>query len=177
MSSSRAAIRYAKAILDIANTSNTAGEVSKDMSLIAQTIQDNKELDAFIANPTLKNEVKNSALLEVFAATSKVTKSLFQLLFENKRFELLQTIAVAYNKLYDEANGVEVANVTTAVAITPELEQKVMAKIATFSSKKITINNLVDPSIIGGFILRIGDQQYNASVANRLQVLKRELSN
>jgi F-type H+-transporting ATPase subunit delta len=52
-----------------------------------------------------------------------------------------------------------------------------LAKIATFSDKKITIENIVDPSIIGGFVLRIGDKQYNASVANRLQELKRELSN
>jgi F-type H+-transporting ATPase subunit delta len=59
----------------------------------------------------------------------------------------------------------------------PALEAKVLAKIATFSNKKITIQNIVDPSIIGGFILRIGDNQYNASVANRLQTLKRELSN
>lgn len=57
------------------------------------------------------------------------------------------------------------------------LEAKVLAKIATLSDKKITIENIVDPSIIGGFVLRIGDNQYNASVANRLQVLKRELSN
>ncbi|MES2812293.1 MAG: ATP synthase F1 subunit delta [Bacteroidota bacterium] len=177
MSSTRAAIRYAKAILDMANSKSAANEVSQDMTLIANTIKENKELEAFIANPTLKNEVKNSALLEVFASTNNVTKSLFQLLFENKRFELLNAIAVEYNKLFDEANGVQVAKVTTAVAITPELEKKVMEKIATFSNKKITINNIVDPSIIGGFILRIGDQQYNASVANRLQVLKRELSN
>jgi F-type H+-transporting ATPase subunit delta len=46
-----------------------------------------------------------------------------------------------------------------------------------FSDKKITIKNIVDPEIIGGFILRIGDKQYNASLANRLQVLKRELTN
>ena len=74
-------------------------------------------------------------------------------------------------------NGVEVANVTTAIPMDSELEAKVLAKIATLSDKKITIQNNVDPSIIGGFILRIGDKQYNASVSNRLQVLKRELSN
>lgn len=177
MSSTRAAIRYAKAILDLAQAKGNAQEVSQDMTLIDNTIKENKELADFIVNPTLKNEVKNSALLEVFAATSGLTKGLFQLLFDNKRFELLDTIAVQYNKLFDEANGVEVAKVTTAVAITPELEAKVMEKIASFSSNKITIENTVDPAIIGGFILRIGDQQYNASVANRLQVLKRELSN
>jgi len=58
-----------------------------------------------------------------------------------------------------------------------ELEAKVMAKIKEFSDKNITIENIIDESIIGGFILRIGDMQFNASIINRLQVLKRELSN
>jgi F-type H+-transporting ATPase subunit delta len=57
------------------------------------------------------------------------------------------------------------------------LETQVLAKIATISDKKITLQNIVDPAIIGGFILRMGDKQYNASVANRLQELRREFSN
>jgi F-type H+-transporting ATPase subunit delta len=57
------------------------------------------------------------------------------------------------------------------------LEAQVSERIKMFSDKKITIKNIVDPEIIGGFILRIGDKQYNASLANRLQVLKRELTN
>ena len=177
MSSTRAAIRYAKAILDLANSKSVATEVSQDMTLIANTIKENKELQDFIINPTLRNEVKNSALLEVFDSVNGLSKGLFQLLFENKRFEILESIAVEYNKLFDEANGVEVAKVTTAVAMTPELEAKVLAKIKEFSNKKVSIESTIDPTIIGGFILRIGDKQYNASVANRLQVLKRELSN
>jgi F-type H+-transporting ATPase subunit delta len=177
MASTRAAIRYAKAILEIAESKGVAQAVSEDMNSIASTINGNLELSTFIQNPTLKVEVKESALLEVFANTNGVTKSLFHLLFENKRFEILEAIALEYNNLYDIMNGVEVAKVTTAIPMDAALEAKVLAKIATLSDKKITIENIVDTSIIGGFILRIGDKQYNASIANRLQVLKRELSN
>lgn len=177
MSSTRAAIRYAKAILDLASSKNVAEAVNADMKTIATTISGNKELSTFIQNPTIKVEVKENALLEVFADSNAVTKGLFHLLFENKRFEILGEIASEYNNLFDQSNGVEVAKVTTAIAMDAVLEAKVLAKIATFSDKKITIENIVDPAIIGGFILRIGDKQYNASVANRLQVLKRELSN
>ncbi|WP_395077938.1 ATP synthase F1 subunit delta [Flavobacterium sp.] len=177
MSSTRTAIRYAKAILDIASSKGLATEVSQDMFLVSSTIKTNGELSTFIQNPTVKVEVKENALLEVFTETNSVTKSLFHLLFENKRFEILSEIATEYNKLFDEMNGVEVAKVTTAIPMDADLEAKVKAKIATFSNKKVTIENIVDASIIGGFILRIGDKQYNASVANRLQVLKRELSN
>ncbi|MBP1222129.1 ATP synthase F1 subunit delta [Flavobacterium sp. 1355] len=177
MASTRAAIRYAKAILDLANSKGIAEVVNNDMKSIALAISTNEELSAFILNPTIKGEVKESALLEVFSNANGVTKGLFRLLFENKRFEILEAIAVEYNKLFDESNGIEVAKVTTAIPMDAALEAKVLAKIATLSNKKITIENIVDPSIIGGFILRIGDKQYNASVANRLQVLKRELSN
>ncbi len=177
MSGTRAAIRYAKAILEIADSKKVATKVAADMALITATINTNVELNTFIQSPTINVDQKESALLEVFANANAVTKSLFHLLKENKRFEILDAIALEYNKLFDIMNGVEVAKVTTAIPMDAALEAKVSAKIATFSNKKITIENTIDPSIIGGFILRIGDKQYNASVANRLQVLKRELSN
>nr|WP_315141191.1 ATP synthase F1 subunit delta [uncultured Flavobacterium sp.] len=177
MAGTRAAIRYSKAILDIANAKQVADAVNNDMKLIGDTIASNLELSTFIQNPTLKVEVKEQALLEVFASANGVTKSLFHLLFENKRFEILEGIASEYTKLFDIMNGVEVAQVTTAIPMDAALEAKVLAKIATLSDKKIQIENTIDPAIIGGFILRIGDKQYNASVANKLQVLKRELSN
>lgn len=176
MASTRAAIRYAKAILDLANSKGVAEVVNNDMKSIATAIGTNTELSSFIQSPTIKVEVKESALLEVFANVNGVTKGLFHLMFENKRFEILEAIALEYIALFDQSNGIEVAKVTTAIPMDAELEAKVLAKIATFSDKKITIENIVDASIIGGFILRIGDQQYNASVANRLQVLKRELT-
>ena len=178
MSSTRAAIRYAKAILEIADSKNVTSEVSADMALIASTIQSNSELSSFIQNPLVKTDAKKDVVSAVFASVNPVTQSIFQLLLENKRFEILDGIAVEYNKLFDIMNGVEVAKVTTAVPMDAELEAKVSAKIASISSsKKITIENIVDPAILGGFILKIGDKQYNASIADRLQVLKRELSN
>lgn len=177
MTGSRAAVRYAKAILEMAQASNVAVQVNEDMALIASTIKENNELNSFINSPTIKPEVKESALNEVFSASQSITKGLFRLLHENKRFKILEQVAVQYGKQFDVANGLETAKVTTAFPITAELEAKVLAKIKEFSDKKITIENIVDPSIIGGFILRIGDKQFNASVANRLLTLKRELSN
>ena len=174
---SRAAIRYAKAILDIAQTSGKADAVNNDMKSIVNAVSESADLKDFLTSPIIKIEVKKSALSEIFSNVQNETNSLFHLLFENKRFEILEAIAIQYNKLFDESNGIEVAKVTTAFPITVELETKVLAKIAEFSNKKITIQNIVDPTIIGGFILRVGDQQYNASVASKLSELKREFSN
>ncbi len=174
---SRAAIRYAKAIIDIAKSSGKSDAVNNDMKSIVTAITESPELKHFLTSPIIKMEVKKSAISEIFSNVQAETNSLFHLLFENKRFEILQEIAIQYNRLFDESNGIEVAKVTTAFPITPELETKVLAKIGEFSNKKITIHNIVDPAIIGGFILRVGDQQYNASVASKLSELKREFSN
>lgn len=174
---SRAAIRYAKAIIENAVSNGRADAVNQDMKLINETVNCNEELKLFLVSPVVKPEAKYDALSEIFASVQNDTKGLFLLLKENKRFEILGEIAKQYNAQYDELNGIEVAKVTTAFPITPDLEAKVLAKIKEFSNKKITLINTVDPTIIGGFILRIGDQQYNASVANRLQQLKREFSN
>lgn len=174
---SRAAIRYAKAILETAVSSEKANQVNEDMKSIIAAVDSSADLKDFLASPIIKSDLKMNALTEVFGSVQAETKSLFRLLQENKRFEILAAIATQYNAQYDEMNGVEVANVTTAFPLTAELEAKILAKAATISTKKITIQNTVDPSIIGGFILRIGDKQYNASVSNRLQELKREFAN
>ncbi|RZJ31316.1 MAG: ATP synthase F1 subunit delta [Flavobacterium sp.] len=174
---SRAAIRYAKAILDAAHDKGAATEVNNDMLGIASTIGGNAELTNFLSSPTTTSDVKESALNEVFSGINDLTKSLFRLLHDNKRFEILGAVASEYNRLFEEMNGVEVAKVTTAIPMDKEMEGKVLSKILEFSNKKVVIENIVDESIIGGFVLRIGDQQYNASVSNRLQTLRREMSN
>lgn len=172
-----AAIRYAKAIIDTATDSGKATQVNEDMRTILAAMQESQELTEFLSSPITANDLKISALTEVFAKVQLETKSLFRLLQENKRFEILGAIAQQYIQLFDERNGVEVARVTTAIPMDAQLEQKVLAKVATITTKKVTLENIVNPEIIGGFILRIGDKQYNASVAHRLQELKREFSN
>ena len=176
MAGTRAAIRYAKAILEIAQANNNTANVASDMTSIVNAVKDSKELKNFLQSPIIKGEVKHSSLVTIFAGAQKETKSLFQLLLSNKRFELLPAIASDFQTLVNELNGVEIAKVTTAFPMTSDLETKILAKIKEFSNKTITLENIVDESIIGGFILTMGDKQYNASVSSRLQNLKREFS-
>lgn len=173
---SRAAIRYAKAILDVAIVNKTAEAVNNDMKAIIAATSENAELKDFFANPTIKGDVKLNVVKEVFSSVQNETNGLFQLLLANKRFEILPAVASQYLAQFDKANGIETAVVTTAFPITAEIEAQVLNKLKEFSNGTITIKNVVDSSIIGGFVLRMGDKQYNASVANKLQQLKREFS-
>ena len=173
---SRAAIRYAKAVLSLANDQNVTEAVNEDMVLISKTISENQELNDVLKNAVVKSSAKKSILTEVFKNLNSVSSGLFNVLIDNKRIDILDQVALKYTKIYDEFIGKEVATVTTAVPMTSDLELKVMAKVKELTSKSVELHNVIDESILGGFILRIGDKQYNASVANKLNKLKREFS-
>lgn len=175
--STRAAIRYAKAVLDQANHAKISEVVFGDMNSIQETLEGSKELRVVLQSPVVKAEDKKQALLQIFEKNSDVTKGLIQILSSNKRINLLGSVAGAYVDLYNNSKGVKVATVITAVAITPEIQATVLSKVKEMTgSENVTIDNTIDDSIIGGFILRVGDLQYNASIANQLGNLKREFS-
>ena len=176
MAGARAAIRYAKAVLDLAKDQNSIETVNNDMALITNSFAKSKDLSDMLLSPVLRSEVKKGALLEVFKDLNAVTISLIDTLISNKRINILSEVTSAYNQLYDQFRGREVATVTTAIPLTADLKSKVLTKAKELTGKDVKVNNIVDESIIGGFILRIGDIQYNASIVNQLNKLKREFT-
>ena len=172
----RAALRYAKAVLDLAVDNKATDAVEKDMRDIVATMADSKELRTMLASPVVNGETKKEALKAIFKDASEITKGLLNTLTENKRIALLNEVALKFIILNQDLKGEGVAYVTTAVPLTPELEKKILQQVAKITADKVTIENKIDESIIGGFILRIGDLQYDASVANKLSEIKREFA-
>lgn len=175
--SNKAAIRYAKAVLQQANDTKVAEVMFDDMQSVYATIEGSKELRSVLKSPVVKLNDKKEALLSIFSKLSNTTKKLIEVLVDNKRIAQLGNVASSYIDLYNESKGVKVAKVITAVPLTPALENKVLAKVKELTgSASVTLENVIDASIIGGFILRVGDLQYNASIANQLGNIKREFS-
>ena len=177
MNQNRAAIRYAKATLDFAIEKKAADAVEKDMRTISATIAESNDLKKLLDSPVVKSEVKKNALLEIFKDSSEITKGLIETLIGNKRVAMLQEVAFKYIILHEKLKGEDVAYVTTAVPLTADLEKKVLAEVSKITGNQVTIENKIDESIIGGFVLRVGDLQYDASIANKLNSLKREFTN
>ncbi len=173
---SRAASRYAKAILDLAVEKNEANAVNEDMKTVLTTINGNKELRDFMSSPLINADQKRGALHQIFKGVNQISTNAFDLLVTNKRSDILMDVATMYIIRFEEMNKREIATVTTAVEITADLEQKVLAKAKELAGKEITLEKKIDETILGGFILRVGDQEINASVANKLGALKREFA-
>lgn len=177
MNESRAAIRYAKATLDFAIEKKAADAVENDMREISATISENTELQNLLESPVVKGEVKKNSLQQIFKKSNEITKGLIRTLTDNKRIALLQEVAFKYIILHEQLKGEDVAYVTTAVPLTADLEKKILSEVTKITGNKVTLENKIDESIIGGFVLRVGDLQYDASVANKLNGLKREFTN
>ena len=172
MVGTRAALRYAKATLNLAKEKGFAKEVNDDMILIQSTIEENHDLEVMLKSPIIKSKAKKSVLTEIFGKkVNGITLGLLNLLIENKRPALLILVAKEYIVIYDFLKGIEVAEVTSAVPLTKDLEKAILARVEEALGKQITLNNVVDPSIIGGFVLRVGDKQYDSSVSYRLKDL------
>lgn len=173
----RAAIRYAKAVLDLAQDKNVAEVVNNTMSAIASTIAGSKALNDVLHNSVIKSAMKKEALLKIFPNLDALTQNLLDVLITNKRLHIIGYVAKNYQELYDKQQGIVEAKVTTAVPLTEALTTKVLAKVKTLTgSDKVAIQNVIDDSILGGFILRVGDIQYNASISNQLNKLKKEFT-
>lgn len=172
MVGTRAALRYAKATLNLSKEKGFAKEVNDDMILIEKTIEENHDFEVLLKSPIIKSDAKKAVLNKLFESkVNGITMGLLNLLIENKRLNLLALVAKEYIVIYDYLQGIEVAQVTSAVPLTKALENDILEKLKKLTGKKISLNNIIDPSIIGGFVLRVGDKQYDSSVSYRLEDL------
>ena len=178
MKNARAAIRYAKALLNLAKDSKEETAVNNDMLFITTTISENEEFEVMLNSPIVKSSDKINVLNALFKEkVNTITLGLFHLLKDNKRIAMLASIAKQYAIIYDFEKHMQMARVTTAVPLTTEIEKQILAKIVTLTGEEANLENLVNPAILGGFILRVGDVQYDASISNYLNELKKEFDN
>lgn len=173
----RAAQRYAAALLELAKEAKATTQVAEDARLIVETVVQNPGLKALLKSPVIQTENKKKVLEEVFSKAAKPTQNLFAVLAANSRFELLSLIMQSYNELLDAENGFVNAEVITAVPLTDALRTKILVKVKSISGKEGKLTEKVEPAIIGGFILRVGDLEYNASILNQFETLQTQLVN
>lgn len=175
MKESRAAIRYAKAIFSLANESDMSLRVYEDMLFYIDLSSNEKSFSEMLANSVINIKSKHDIILSLNNNTSALSKNLIGLLISNKRLSILVDVCNAYKSLYEKANNMTKAIVVTALPITDNIREAALLKINSISSKKVEINNIIDKNILGGFILRYDGKEYNASLSNKLQKIKKEL--
>tara|TARA_B100000530_G_scaffold322263_1_gene257087 strand:+ start:777 stop:1307 length:531 start_codon:yes stop_codon:yes gene_type:complete len=174
---SRAAIRYAKAMYDIANEENSINEVYKDMNFINELNSGSLDFKNLLSNSQINFQDKKKLILSLIKQSNALTEKLIDLLIHNKRVKIIGDIASSFIQLYNKNNNIKEATIITASPINNELESKILSMINIKDAKSVNLTNVVNPNIIGGFIIRFDGKEYNASVKQNLNNLKTELTN
>ena len=176
MKSTRTAFRYAKATLAYANENKFSDKVAKEMQELIELHESSRQLNGLLSNPFLPNTKKQSILRSIVPNPSDVTQKLLSLLISNNRLFLLKEVAKSYINLFNEQQGELNATVISAIPLTQNLEKQIHGKLEDFTGKKISLLNKIDKSLLGGFILKIGDMEFNSSLAYKLKIFKAKLT-
>ena len=176
MKETRVALRYAKSLISLAEERDVLEQVKGDMEIILSVCEESQDFSNMLKSPVVKADKKSAILNQVFGnKISELSLSFLNLLTSKKREAILGAEAENYVNLYNESKNIVSATVTTAAAITEDIKAQVLTQLkSVVGDADVRIEERVDASLIGGFVLRVGDLEFNASVANKLQKLKRE---
>ncbi|WP_028981170.1 ATP synthase F1 subunit delta [Sporocytophaga myxococcoides] len=174
MHESRIAAPYAKSLLELAQEKGVLEEVQKDMAGFAKICNENRQLVTVLRNPVIKHGKKLAILTDLFKGkVNPITFSIFQILTKKNREAFLYDIAVEFGNQYRKFKGIEKAVLTTAAPITEEQRAAFVKMVETAKTKKVELEEHIDESIMGGFVLNIGgDKQVDQSIKTKLVQLK-----
>ncbi|QRR01742.1 ATP synthase F1 subunit delta [Dyadobacter sandarakinus] len=178
MSVSIVASRYAKSLIELAKEQNSLEAVYQDMLLFKDTADKNRGLMLALKSPIVRHEKKLGILKSLFEArVNPITYAIFTIITRKNRESILDEIALEFIKSYNLYKGIQNATVVSSTPLTDELRQRISNLVLSSTGKQVQLSEKVDPSLIGGFLLRIDDRQIDASLRSRLNELKLQLTN
>ena len=172
MKSTKAATRYAKALLDLAVESNKTEQVSANMLALISANNETVEFNSFLNSPIISSEKKNEIFKVLFPNFESQTVSFMELIAKNGRESLLPAIAASYEEQLKEHKGIVSVILTSAVPLDAETKATILQKVQASVKGTIVMEEQIDPSLIGGFVIKIGDNRIDASVKNQLRNIK-----
>ncbi|XP_075975656.1 ATP synthase subunit O, mitochondrial [Anticarsia gemmatalis] len=165
--------RYASALYSAASKNKTLDTVEKELSQFQQSIKTDAKLKEFIINPTLKRNLKSEALKHVATQTkmSPTTSNLLGLLAENGRLDKLEAVINAFKIMMAAHRGEVTCEVVTAKPLDQAQRQNLEAALKKFlkSNETLQLTAKVDPALIGGMVVSIGDKYVDMSVASKVK--------
>ena len=174
-----AAHRYAQALFEIARDMHKDEEIEAALEALSASLRQSPELEKSLANPALKVEEKRRFFQRLYQERSPLNEVLlnfFTVLFEKGRFYLVHDIAVFFKRIADEAQGQGTAEIRSAVALRPEAQKLIVNRLEKLAGYKITVSSVVDPSLIGGVLVKVRNNVIDDTVKNKIQLFKKELT-
>jgi F-type H+-transporting ATPase subunit delta len=176
MNEGKISVRYAKALFTLAKEENQHNQVMKDMENLLNLFASVPEFNELTDNPVIKPSQKMDMLnIIIRDRVRPITQSFIKLIVENNRLNYLGSIARIYLDMYKQNLGIKPVTLITAVPVDGDLRHTILRIVEKRMNIKIELEEKIDAGLIGGFILKIGNQQIDASISYQLEKIKKEL--
>lgn len=168
--------RYAQALYEIGEATNSLEVLEKELKEVVETIEGSRELQKVLYHPQVLPSEKKKILKAIFGAEySAEAMKFLGLLVEKRRENYIVGIAAEFVALVNKARNTAAASITSAVELSEENKQELLKVLAKLSGKEVSPTFEVDPSLIGGVVVRVGDKVIDGSIKTRLATLKSRL--
>lgn len=176
MDQSRIAVRYAKALFEAALEKKVVEELKNDIDLVASVCAD-KLMTQLIESPVCKPSDKAKAFNAIFdGKVNGLTLNFLQMVIGNRRERFIPAMCRNFASRYCKYANIRQAHIVTALALDSTMIEKIRKTVADICKADVEMSTSEDASLIGGFVLRIGDQQLDASVSAKLRTIKQEFT-
>jgi F-type H+-transporting ATPase subunit delta len=169
--------RYAKALFEVAKEKDIISKVEEELKSVVSAIRDHADLQKFLNHPNIGASAKTDLLKQIFEGkVSEPVWNTLRILIDRGREDILGTLVVDYVKIANEALGQASATVYSPIALSEAQISEIAAKFSKLTGKTIRVETVIEPKLLGGIQVRIGDRLYDGSLAGRLDRLSKSLN-
>lgn len=171
----KVASRYAQSLIELADEKQATDAVLKDMEYLLATTNNNRDFHVFLNSPLINADKKNSVFDKLFGDFQDISKKFIHLLTKNKREMVLPLIAEEFITKLNTIRGIVPLTITSAVKLDETVKASILERLNKHIEGSIELTEKVDESLIGGFVVRMGDTRIDASIAHQLNEMKQRL--
>lgn len=167
---------YARSLFEVARDRGKLDLVREQLAQVADAIGEHRQLQMFFFSPYFSTDEKQDALERVMQGGDAIVMNFLALLIENHRMPVIFRIRAQYERLWEEENRTLPVEITSAVALDAQTTESLGRTIGERAGRRVTLATRVDPDIIGGIVVRVGNSILDASIRNRLEQLRRHVA-
>lgn len=173
-----ASLQYANVLADVALAEGAAEVAATQLETFAAAYRESLELRTFLANPAVSVEAKHAVIERITKrqGASKIIRNLLFVITDNRRTPLIPEILTTFRQVIRERQGVAEAKVTSAGDLNSAQKRELAATLAKLTGRKIEMNYALDPALLGGVVVRVGDTIYDGSLRCRLNAMRNLLA-
>jgi F-type H+-transporting ATPase subunit delta len=167
---------YGRSLFEVAREQGKLDELREQLGQLADALDANRDLAVFFFSPYFSTKEKQQALGRLLDGADPAFVNFLELLIENHRMPVIFRIRHEYDRLWEEENRMLPVEITSAIALDAETTAGLGRTIGERAGRKVTLAARVDPDILGGVIIRVGNSILDASIRNRLEQLRRHVA-